>query len=84
MILNIYLTINIPKTHYTKENTFKHSWFSTDLIESLKFVIQDRTGIPPEKISFIISGESIPDYISLFDIGAGRVCSLTASINEEI
>ena len=84
MSLHIFLTINIPRTHYTNEIIFKHAWFSSDLIESLKFVIQDRTGIPAEKISFIISGESIPDYLSLFDIGAGRVCSLTASINEEI
>ena len=41
----------------------------TDLVESLKFAVQDKTGIPIERISLMIGNELAPDNESLYDLG---------------
>ena len=79
-----FITILIPKTIFSRQIIFKHICFCTDLVESLKFEITDRTGIPVERINFIILGETVPDNISLFDAGLWNLWELTADINEEI
>ena len=85
-LYNIYnfqvcAAISIPKTCYSNEITLKHECSSSDLAESLKFKVQDRTGIPVESITFLCWDNVIPDNVSLYDIGPWPELSITALID---
>ena len=59
--------IAIPNSQYTKQTMIAYSCSSTDLVESIKYFIQDKTGIPLESIALSIYGRSLLDKSSLFD-----------------
>ena len=75
------LKITIPKTCYSREIIFTYRALSTDLIESLKFYIQDLTGIPSEWISLSSYGQFLCDNLSFYDSGIAKSSVITASIN---
>ena len=79
----ILAKIAIPKTHYSREMTIEHFCNFTDLAESLKFAVQDRTGIPAERVSFMIGDELIPDNKTLYDVGMVLVFNISALIKTE-
>ena len=74
------LKITIPKTCYSREIIFTYKALSTDLIESLKFYIQDLIGIPFEWISLSSYGQLLNDNLSLYDSGIAKSSVITASI----
>ena len=74
---NVRVTINIPKTHNSYKRLLKHECSCFDLIESLKFLVQDRTGIPVESIEFFIWDMPIPDNVILYDVGPWQEISIT-------
>ena len=79
--LKVCAVISIPKTCYSNEITLKHEWLSFDLVESVKFKVQDRTGIPVESITLLCWDKVIPDNVSLYDIGPWPELSITALID---
>ena len=63
--------------------TIEHSCNYTDLVESLKFAVQDRTGIPVERVNFMVRNELISDNKALYDVGMVLVFNISALIETE-
>ena len=77
------MEIEIPQTNYSQEMVLEHFGSFTDLVESLKFVVQDRTGIPAERIHFMVGDELVSDNESLYDVGLFQSCSINTLIDIE-
>ena len=75
--------ILIPQSHYCREMTLEYVGSLSDLVESLKFTVQDKTGIPVERISLMIGNELAPDSESLYDLGQILYFSFRALIDTE-
>ena len=50
------------------------------LVEDIKFIIQDKTGIPWDKIKFLVEGCELLDHKTLFEYGAPMFAHIRAYI----
>ena len=77
----MHYNITIPKSLYSTKISFTYKCSYSDLVESLKFQIQDLTGIPPEWICLSSYGNILSDNLSLIDLGVSKTSIITVTIN---
>ena len=71
------------QNNYSQEILLEYFGSFTDLVESLKFTVQDRTEIPAERIYFMVGDELVSDNESLYDVGLFQSSSINTLIDTE-
>ena len=79
---NIYRNINIDFDPELKLKAISLKIWIYDLIEDIKFIIQDKTGINAESIKLYLGGYELLDSKSILELGLPPVCPMNAILEQ--